>query len=273
MKIGVIGDIVGKSARNLVLELLPRIRKEHQLDFVIANGENISHGFGMSIPHIEMLLQGGVDVITGGNHSFDKKEIFAFFQSEQHRVLRPQNYSSELPGKGLFVGEICGEKVAVLNLMGHFGMPHCNNVFLCAKNEIQALQEEGIENIFIDIHAEATSEKRTLFEMLKGKVSMMCGTHTHIGTDDLMIQDGSLYVSDIGMCGGFDSVIGMDSKSPINRALTGISCARFEVSKSERTIFQMIECNLFQGRVMSASKIRYIQTLGWLPELQAIRIS
>lgn len=273
MNIGMIGDIVGKNARNLLLELLPQIRRDYQLDFVIANGENLSHGFGMSVSHIDALLQGGVNLITGGNHSFDKKEIFTFLQSVQNKVLRPHNYSNELPGNGVFVGEVGGEKIAVMNLMGHFGMPHCNNVFLCARDEIEKLQKEGIGSILIDMHAEATSEKRTLFEMLKGKVSVICGTHTHIGTDDLMIQDGSLYVSDIGMCGGFDSVIGMDSASPISRALMGISYTKFEVSKSDRTIFQMIVCKLDQGRVLDAYKIRYIQTIGWLPKLEAIKIS
>lgn len=273
MKIGMVGDIVGKNARNLLVEFLPQIKKNYQLDFVIANGENISHGFGMSVLHTNALLQSGVNIITGGNHSFDKKEIFSFLQSEQNKVLRPHNYSNELPGNGLFVGEVCGEKIAVLNLMGHFGMPHCNNVFLCARDEVEKLQKEGIKSIFIDMHAEATSEKRALFEMLKGKVSAICGTHTHIGTDDLMIQEGSLYVSDIGMCGGFDSVIGMDSASPINRGLTGIPYAKLEVSKSERTIFQMIICKLDRGKVLDACKIRYIHTIGWLPKLEAIKIS
>lgn len=276
MKIGMIGDIVGKNARNLVAEILPNLKKDYQLDFVIANGENISHGFGMSVPHTQALLQSGVDVITGGNHSFDKKEILSLFQSPQstqNQILRPHNYSSELSGSGLFIGEVCGEKIAVLNLMGHFGMPHCNNVFLCARGVLEDLKKEGINHIFIDMHAEATSEKRTLFEMLKGKVSAICGTHTHIGTDDLMIEEGSLYLSDIGMCGGFDSVIGMESEAPIRRGLTGTSSARLEVSQSKRTIFQMVILEVIQGKTMKAQKIRYIHTIGWLPKLEAIKIS
>lgn len=276
MKVGMIGDIVGKNARNLLLEILPRIKKEYQLDFVIANGENISHGFGMSISHAHALLQAGVDVITGGNHSFDKKEILSLFQSSlspNNQILRPHNYSSELPGSGLFIGEVCGEKIAVLNLMGHFGMPHCHNVFLCARDTLAKLKQEGISHIFIDMHAEATSEKRTLFEMLKGKVSAICGTHTHIGTDDLMIEEGSLYITDIGMCGGFDSVIGMESESPIRRGLTGVANAKLEVSQSKRTIFQMILLEVIEGKAVSAQKIRYIDTIGWLPKLEAIQIS
>lgn len=274
MKVGMIGDVVGKHARNLLLEILPKVRRDYQLDFVIANGENISHGFGMSLDHAQTLLQSGVDVITGGNHSFDKKEILSLFQSPlQNQILRPHNYSSELPGSGLFIGEVCGEKIAVLNLMGHFGMPHCNNVFLCARETLADLKKEGICHIFIDMHAEATSEKRTLFEMLKGKVSAICGTHTHIGTDDLMIEEGSLYVSDIGMCGGFDSVIGMESEAPIKRGLTGISSARLEVSQSKRTIFQMILLEVIKSKAVRAQKIRYIHTIGWLPKLEAIEIS
>lgn len=275
MKIGMIGDVVGKHARNLLLEILPNIKKDYQLNFVVANGENISHGFGMSVEHARALLRSGVDVITGGNHSFDKKEILSLFQvpSPQNQVLRPHNYSSELAGSGLFIGEVCGERIAVLNLMGHFGMPHCHNVFLCAREVIENLQKENIECILIDMHAEATSEKRTLFEMLKGKVSAICGTHTHIGTDDLMIEKGSLYVSDIGMCGGLDSVIGMESDAPIRRGLTGISNARLEVSQSKKTLFQMIIFEVLQGKVIEAQKIRYVQTIGWLPKLEAIKIS
>lgn len=276
MKVGMIGDIVGKHARDLLFEILPTIRGDYGLDFVIANGENISHGFGMSTTHIDALLRSGVDVITGGNHSFDKKEAFPFFKSSSsfsNPILRPHNYSKELPGSGVFIGQIRGERIAVLNLMGHFGMPHCSNVFLCAKESVERLRQEGIRHIFVDMHGEATSEKRAIFEMLKGEVSAVCGTHTHIGTDDLMIQDGSLYVSDIGMCGAFDSVIGMESEAPIKRGLTGIAHARLEVSKSKKTIIQMIVWEMYGIEVIEAFKIRYIQTIGWLPKLQAIKIS
>lgn len=278
LKVGIIGDIVGKNARNLVVQLLPQIKQEHHLDFVVANAENASHGFGLSVTHAQELLQSGANVLTGGNHSFDKKEILTLLQSpstlqEQNQVLRPHNCSKELAGNGVFVGEVCGEKIAVLNLMGHFGMPHCDNVFVCARDEVKRLKQLGVQNIIVDMHAEATSEKRTLFEMLKEDVSVVCGTHTHIGTDDLMIDHGSAYVSDIGMCGGFDSVIGMESEAPIKRGLSGMGNIRLEVSKSERTILQMIICLLNKGRVQRAYKIRYIHTIGWLSPLEAIQIS
>lgn len=272
IRLGIIGDVVGRSARLLIAKLLPQLKQDYQIDFVVANAENASHGFGLSVSHAHFLLQSGIDVLTGGNHSFDKKEILPLLQ-EQNQVLRPHNCSSELPGTGLFVGEVRDEPLAVLNLMGHFGMPNCNNLFISAKEEIAKLKARGIQNIVIDIHAEATSEKRTLFEMLKGEVSVICGTHTHIGTDDLMIEQGSVYLSDVGMCGGFDSVIGMESEGPIKRGLTGISSAKLEVSKSEKTIFQMLLCSLLEGKVQEAYKIRYIQTIGWLPKLEAIRIS
>ncbi|WP_249206159.1 TIGR00282 family metallophosphoesterase [Helicobacter kayseriensis] len=272
IKIGIIGDIVGKNARALVLKLLPQIRQEHGLDFVVANGENASHGFGLSIAHAQELLHGGVDVVTGGNHSFDKKEITTLL-GEQSQVLRPHNCSKELPGSGVFVGVVNGEKLAVMNLMGHFGMPHCDNVFVCARDEVDRLHQMGIKNIVIDIHAEATSEKRTLFEMLKGKISGIFGTHTHIGTDDLMLEEGSVYVSDVGMCGAIDSVIGMASEAPIQRGLSGIGHARFEVSSSQRTVLQMIICTLENGVALEAYKIRYLQTMGWLPPFEAINLS
>lgn len=281
IKIGIIGDIVGRNARNLILHLLPQIKQEHQIDFVVANAENASHGFGLSITHAKELLGCGIDVLTGGNHSFDKKEISVllrpsspqFILQEQNQILRPHNCSKELDGNGVFVGSVLGERIAVLNLMGHFGMPHCDNVFVCARDEVQRLRNEGIRHIVIDMHAEATSEKRTLFEMLKGEVSVICGTHTHIGTDDLMIDCGSAYVSDVGMCGGFDSVIGMESKSPIQRGLSGMGHFRLEVSKSEKTIVQMVICTLEDGVTIEAYKIRYLHTIGWLPHLEAIKLS
>ncbi|ANV97892.1 metallophosphoesterase [Helicobacter enhydrae] len=269
MTLGLIGDIVGKPARVLLAQLLPQIKQQYKVDFVIANGENASHGFGITHEHIEFLLKSGVDVITGGNHSFDKKDAFAYLQHHT-RILRPHNASPLLPGSGVFVGEICDEKIAVLNLMGHFGMPHCQNAFLCAKETIAKLKEQGVANIIIDFHAEATSEKRTMFEMLKGEVSAIFGTHTHIGTDDLMIEDGSFYVSDIGMCGAFDSVIGMDPKAPIQRALNGVGVGKFEVSESSKVIFQMVIVELENTRVKRAFKLRYLQK--WLPTLEAIVI-
>lgn len=271
MKIGLIGDIVGRSARVLLAHLLPQIKTQYQLDFIIANAENASHGFGLSLEHANLLHSFGIDVLTGGNHSFDKKEITAYLK-EGGKILRPHNYSKELEGSGIYTGEVCGEKIAVLNLMGHFGMPHCDNVFVCARDSVKLLRERGYRNIIIDMHAEATSEKRAIFEMLKGKVGAVFGTHTHIGTDDLLIDKGSFYVSDVGMCGGFDSVIGMESEAPIERGLTGLARAKFEVSKSQKVILQMIVLEMSEGAVSEAKKIKYIQTIGWLPPLEAVNL-
>ena len=271
MKIGLIGDIVGKSARLLIAQLLPQVKSQYQLDFVVANGENASHGFGLSIEHCNLLHSYGIDVITGGNHSFDKPEIKAYLK-EKSQVLRPHNCSQELEGSGIYTTQVCGESVAVLNLMGHFGMPHCDNVFICARDSVEALQECGIKNIIIDFHAEATSEKRAVFEMLKGKIGALFGTHTHIGTDDLMIDCESFYVSDVGMCGGFDSVIGMEAQAPIERGLTGTNRARFSVSESQKVIFQMIVLEMSEGRVQWAKKLRYVQTVGWLQSLEATKL-
>lgn len=271
MKIGLIGDIIGRSARTLLAHLLPQIRTQYQLDFIVANAENTSHGFGLSLEHANSLRSFGIDVLTGGNHSFDKKEITAYLK-EGSEILRPHNYSKELEGSGIYTTEVCGEKIAVLNLMGHFGMPHCDNVFVCARDSVEWLRERGYKNIIVDMHAEATSEKRAIFEMLKGKIGALFGTHTHIGTDDLMIDNGSFYVSDVGMCGGFDSVIGMESEAPIERGLTGLARAKFEVSKTQRVIMQMIVLEMSEGVVSEAKKIKYIQTIGWLPPLEAVKL-
>ena len=254
MRIGFIGDIVGRPGRKIIKENLSKIKEEFNIDFVIANGENASHGFGLTVESAKELFKSGIDLITGGNHSFDKKkDMLALLETSN--VLRPDNYPQGLVGSGVKICEIKDEKLAVINLMGQYGMPIVENPFNWAKNLILKLQEENIKNIFVDFHAEATSEKRVLLMLLKNQVSAICGTHTHVGTDDLQIFENTAYLTDIGLTGCYDNVIGMDAKIPIQKATTGIS-GHFEVPNSCKSILQMMVVDIEDGIAKDSFKIK-----------------
>lgn len=238
MKVAYIGDIVGRPGRNIIKKELQKLKKEFNIDFVIANGENASHGFGLTTKNATELIGYGINCITGGNHSWDKrKDMYALLETDY--VLRPHNYPEGVKGEGLKLFTVCDTKIAVFNLMGLFCMPQVTNPFIEAKNEIEKLKNDGINHIFIDFHAEASAEKRTIMQMLKGEVSAICGTHTHVGTDDLEITNGTFYVTDLGLTGCRDNVIGMDSKVPIQKALTGLG-GHFEIPNSCKSIFQIV---------------------------------
>lgn len=253
MKIAFIGDIVGRPGRKMVKQHLKHIRDEFNIDFVIANSENASHGFGLTTKNATELFNAGIDLMTGGNHTWDKKDILPLLEIEP--ILRPHNYPEGVVGSGLFRTDINGEKLAILNLMGVYTMPMVTNPFLCAKEEVEKLHSEGYKNIFIDFHAEATSEKRGLQQMLKGKVSAICGTHTHIGTDDLSIEDDTLYVTDVGLTGCRDNVIGMDKAEPLKKFLTGLP-ARYDIPNKCKAILQLIVVELQDGKAVDGFKIK-----------------
>jgi 2',3'-cyclic-nucleotide 2'-phosphodiesterase len=242
MKIAFIGDIVGRPGRRIIKEKLKSFKEEYQIDLVVANGENASHGFGLSTKNAAELFNAGIDIMTGGNHSWDKKkDILTLFETRP--VLRPDNYPKEVPGSGVKIIIIQDTKVAIVNLMGLFAMPQVLNPFTHALELVEKLHSEGIFHIVIDFHAEVTSEKRVLMQLLKGKVSAICGTHTHVGTDDLEITEGTFYVTDIGLTGCRDNVIGMDSKIPIQKALTGLG-GHFEVPNSCKSVLQIVVVEL-----------------------------
>ncbi len=266
MTIAFIGDIVGRPGRSLIAGHLKAFREEFGIDFVVANYENASHGFGLTPKTASELFGCGIDVMTGGNHTWDKREIAGMFDSFE--LLRPHNYPEGVPGTGCKVYEVCGEPLAVLNLMGHYGMPYTDNAFRCAKETVAGLRAEGVRNIFVDFHAEATSEKRGLMMMLQGEVSGIIGTHTHVGTDDFQIAEGTAYLTDIGLTGCRDNVIGMDAKVPVERFLTGLP-GRFEVPKKCKAILQMAVLRIEAGVCVEAFKIkqfddgRRIMTEAW----------
>jgi len=254
MKIAFIGDIVGKPGRDIIAEHLPRLREVYGLDLVIANYENASHGFGLTKKNCEELLGNGIDVMTGGNHSWDKKEIFLLYK--EYPLIRPINYPRKSPGEGLIKVNLLNHEVAIINVMGHYTMPMVDNPFVMMDEVVDALKEEGIKHIIVDIHAEATSEKFAMMHLLKKRVSALLGTHTHVGTDDLMIVDGCCYVSDVGLTGCRDGVIGMQKDIPMNRFLTGIS-GHYDIAKKCQNILQFILFELdAQGRGIKAEKIK-----------------
>ena len=174
---------------------------------------------------------------------------------DQFEILRPHNYPNGVPGTGCKVYEVAGEKLAVLNLMGHYSMPFTDNAFRTARETVSQLKADGVKHIFIDFHAEATSEKRAMLMMLQGEVSGVMGTHTHVGTDDLQISKGTAYLSDIGLTGCRDNVIGMDAQVPIERFLTGMP-GRFDVPKVCKRILQMAVMELEGGKCIHAYKIK-----------------
>jgi len=267
MKIAFIGDIVGRPGRSMVATHLQKIRQEYNIDFVIANYENASHGFGVTSKNANELFGYGIDVMTGGNHSWDKKDVEPLFQT--HEILRPHNYPEGVAGTGCKVYEVAGEKLAVLNLMGFYAMPMSENAFRCAQTTVEALHEEGIKNIFIDFHAEATSEKRGMMMLLQGKVSAIIGTHTHVSTDDFQIANSTAYLSDIGLTGCRDNVIGMDSKVPLKQFLTGMK-GHFDIPKSCKKILQIAILDINDGKCQNAFKLKYfdngniIKTDAWV---------
>ena len=175
---------------------------------------------------------------------------------ESYDVIRPDNYPEGVAGSGVKIVDINGEKLAVVNLMGIFAMPQVLNPFIHATKLIERLQADGIKHIFIDFHAEATAEKRVMMKLFEGKVSAICGTHTHIGTDDLEVTNGTFYISDVGLTGCRDNVIGMDKSIPIQKALTGLG-GHFNVPNSCKSIMQVMIIDLDEdGKCCDGFKIK-----------------
>lgn len=227
MKILFIGDIVGRAGRQVLRKHLSRLKETHGIDFTIANIENAAGGFGVTPSIADDVLNWGVDVLTSGNHIWDQKEIFEYF-AIQPRLLRPGNYPPGTVGRYQFVGQSpAGATVAVMNLQGRIFMPPTDCPFRMAEREIPRLAEKA-QVIIIDFHAEATSEKIAFGWFVDGKVSAVIGTHTHVPTADArVLPKGTAFITDVGMTGARDSVIGMKTESALARFLTGLP-ARLE---------------------------------------------
>lgn len=229
MRILFVGDVVGRPGRKLLKDHLSAIQQEHDVDYTIVNIENAAGGYGVTPPIAEEILQYGVDVMTSGNHIWDKREILDYLGRES-RLLRPGNYPKGAPGSFVHIGESrAGTRVAVMNLQGRVFMPLTDCPFRLAEKEVQRIARET-RIIVIDFHAEATSEKIALGWFLDGQVSAVIGTHTHVPTADWrVLPKGTAYISDVGMTGPYDSVIGMEVEGSLSRFLTGL-VSRMEVA-------------------------------------------
>jgi len=255
MKILFIGDIVGKPGRRAVSDLLPGLIAERGIDLVIANCENAAAGFGVTREVVEELYNSSIDVLTSGNHIWDKREVLEFI-TDYETLLRPANYPAKVPGTGtLLKPTAAGEYVGVLNLAGRIFMQPIDCPFETAKSKIAELRKKT-KVIIVDIHAEATSEKKALGWYLDGEVSAVLGTHTHVQTaDDEILPQGTAYISDVGMTGPFDSVIGIKKDAIIERFLTGIP-NKFDVAKGDiRLQAVLLDVDSITGKANSIERI------------------
>lgn len=256
MRVLFIGDIVGKVGRTAVKALLPQLSEKYKLDLVIANGENIAGGFGLTESLVSEILGMGVHIITTGNHVWDKKE-FVNYISKDNRVLRPLNYPPGVPGYGsiLFTAPN-GQKVAVVNMSGRVFMSNMDCPFRAAQSEIDRLGHET-KIIIFDFHAEATSEKIAFGYFLDGKVSAVIGTHTHVQTaDEKILAHGTAYITDVGMTGPSRSVIGIEIDQIIDRFLTNMP-ARFETARGEGILSAVvIEINKESGKATALQRLQ-----------------
>jgi len=232
MRVLFIGDIVGSPGRHIVRERLADLVEHRQIDLVIANGENSASGFGITPKIVEELLGLGVEVITGGNHSWDRKEIMEYMP-HQPRLLRPANFSVVNPCSGLFVGESKkGLKFAVLNVQGRVFLPANDDPFKRADEELAKVPTD-VAFVLVDMHAETTSEKIAFGWYLDGRVTVVVGTHTHVATaDEHVLPKGTAYITDVGMTGPHGGVIGMDRTTIIRKFLDGLP-TRFEVATGD----------------------------------------
>lgn len=244
MKILFLGDVVGRSGREAVCQFLPRARKEHGLDFIVVNGENAAGGFGITPAICDDFIKAGADVVTTGNHAWDQQEIIPKMAKEK-RLLRPQNYPEGTTGNGAaLVTNSKGQSLLVLHLQGQLFMhEHLSCPFAAADSVLKAYKlGANVNAIVVDMHAEATSEKMALGHYLDGRVSVVVGSHTHVPTNDARVLDnGTAYQTDAGMCGDYNSVVGMEKAAPIRRFLTKITKHnKMVVASGEATICGII---------------------------------
>lgn len=243
MRILAVGDIVGESGVRKLKEVLPKIKKEENIDFVITNGENSAGGMGITERNFKDITEAGTNVITMGNHTWGKKDIFKFIDDE--RLLRPANYPKGVVGKGLGIYECKGKKIAVMNFIGRVDINILSeNPFIMAKEVVDEIKDK-VDIIIIDFHAEATAEKIAMARYLDGKITALFGTHTHVQTaDEQIFPEGTAFITDIGMTGPKNSVIGMDVHASIKR---------FETTLPEKYKLAEGEC-IFNGVIFDVDE-------------------
>ena len=259
MRIAFFGDVVGRSGRNAVIKHLPRLREDLKLDAVVINGENAAGGFGITEGTAANLYDAGADVITLGNHSFDNPNALTYIEREP-RLLRPVNYPpGTAPGKGANLYDIKGYRLLVINVLGRVFMDALDDPFLAVQKELDACPlGDMADAVLVDIHAEATSEKAAMGHVCDGRASLVVGTHQHVPSADTRILDGgTAFQSDAGMCGDYSGVIGMDKEEPIRRFTTRMRGGRFTTGCNEATVCGVfVETDNKTGLAVRAEPIR-----------------
>jgi len=261
MSILFLGDIMGRAGRTAVTESLPTLRKNWRLDFVTVNAENATSGVGLSPAHAMLLLEAGADAITLGDHAFDQRDMLAFIDREP-RILRPLNYAREAPGRGARMFEAGrGRRILVVQALGQIFMKRpFDNPFVAVDSTLEKHPlGKTAQAIIVDFHCEATSEKTAMGHWCDGRASALVGTHTHIPTaDTTILPGGTAYQTDAGMCGDYDSVIGMDKAEPIRRFTTGMPGGRLVPAKGEACLSGVfIETDDLTGRATRVQPFRH----------------
>ncbi len=255
MRILFIGDVVGESGCALVRKVLPSFKRLQGVDFCVVNGENSAKGNGVTPQSCEHLLTSGADVITGGNHSLRRPEIYRVLEDARSLLLRPYNLHRAAPGRGLAVLEKRGLRLGVANLMGAVDMDYCENPFDAADNIVSAFDAAGVKCALVDFHAEATSEKRAMGFYLDGRVSAVFGTHTHVATaDEQILPKGTAYITDAGMTGPKHSVLGVTIETATEKMRTGLP-VRFQQAEGESSLSCVLaEIDNATGRAISIER-------------------
>lgn len=250
-----IADVVARPGRRAVLEKLEFLREKHKIDIATMNAENVAGGFSITPSIADELFANGIDLMTSGNHIFDKSEVIPYIEKNP-RLLRPANYPPSTPGKGLFIGEINGYKIALLNLLGRVFMPPVDDPFRIAQSCVNSIPED-VKIRLVDMHCEATSEKYAMGWFLDGRVSAVVGSHTHVPTaDERILEKGTAYITDIGMTGSYSGVIGMDKKDVIER-FTKFPARRANHSKGDVWLCAVIiEIDENTGKAIKIERIR-----------------
>ncbi|MDH7481757.1 MAG: TIGR00282 family metallophosphoesterase [Armatimonadota bacterium] len=256
MRLLFIGDIVGRPGREAVSQLLPALREEYSPDFIVANGENAAGGMGITMETAAEVFQSGVDVVTLGNHVWSKKEVYTYLNEEQ-RLLRPANYPAGVPGRGwnIYLTKN-GIRIGVINLCGRIFMENLEDPFRTADAILLELSQHT-NLIFVDFHAEVTSEKSALGWYLAGRVTGVLGTHTHVQTaDERILPGGTAFISDVGMTGPIDSVIGVKKELIISRFITQMP-TKFEIAEGKAMLSAvLVEADCSTGQALSVMRIQ-----------------
>lgn len=254
MRVLQFGDIVARPGRLAVMERIQDLREQHAIDFTIMNAENVAGGFSITPPLAEQLFAAGVDVMTSGNHIFDKREVLPYIE-KQPRLLRPVNYPPDTPGRGVWTGIVKGVGVAVVSLLGRLFMQPADDPFRAIDEALAPITATTVIRL-VDFHAETTSEKAALAHYLDGRVSAVAGTHTHVQTsDERILPNGTAFISDIGMTGSYAGVIGMEAKDAIAR-FTSILARRAEHSSGQvRVCAVVLDIDEETGRARSIQRL------------------